>query len=382
MKQKILHVIKTLELGGAETNLCNLLQAFDPAKFEHHVAYSFGGEIEENLKKIPHVKLYKYSRGKHKIASLHTLFIIARLRSYMKREHISVVHTHNFNAHFWAVYAAKLAGVKVVEHVHDFRYFEIKELEKRRGVANLNRHIGKFKGLSDIVVVLTEQNREFLVKNGFYKQNKVRIIPNGISLRNNVRSDRKEVMSEFKIDEHSLLVLTASRMAPTKNIELVVRIAPEVLRQVPDAVFLIAGNGELLDSLKKEAAEKNVADRVRFVGFHADIHRLLGASDLFLLPSFLELHSISILEAMSMGVPCVVSSGVGCNNETFDSWKNGVLADPYDAPSWSNAVVKLLQDEALRKNMGKSGLELCKARFDIRKTAAQFEALYEELCVE
>ncbi len=262
MKTAVLHVIKTLELGGAETNLRNLMEAFDPEKFEHHVAYSFGGELEAFFRNKPSVKLYRFSGRKHRMGEPYSLVIILKLWRYILRHRIRIVHTHNFNAHFWAVYAAKLAGAKVVEHVHDFRYFEPRELERRKGDANLNRYIRVFRGLSDRVVVLTGQNLDFLVRNGFYPRGKVVIIPNGIPLPQ--AAPRPET-------DGRPVVLVASRMAPTKNIELVLDVAPRVLNEVPDAVFLIAGNGELLESFKKQAADKGLGAGVRFMGFRPDI---------------------------------------------------------------------------------------------------------------
>src|SRR5436190_18805052 len=96
-KIRVLHVIKTLALGGAETNLLNLVQATDPERIEAHVAYSWGGEIEERFKKEG-VQLFKYADENHKIKSLSSLRIIWRLANYIWRQKVDVVHTHVFNA--------------------------------------------------------------------------------------------------------------------------------------------------------------------------------------------------------------------------------------------------------------------------------------------
>ena len=379
MKPRILHVIKTLELGGAETNLRNLLQAFDPEKFEHHIAYAFGGEIEDFFRKNPVAVLYRYSRGKHRNTSLHSLLIIARLWFYIVSRRIRVVHTHNFNAHFWGVYAAKLTGAKVVEHVHDQRYLDIRELERRKSSANLNRYIGMFKGLSDRVVVLTGQNKRFLIEKGFYPEKKVKIILNGIPMPADTSSTRESAARELGFDPNIPVVLVASRMIPLKNFDLVLRIAPAVARQVPDVLFLAAGNGECLEEYKKEAARMDLGKNLRFIGYYADIDRLLRACDIYFQPSFLELHSISILEAMSVGVPVVASSGVGSNSEIYTHEKDAFLLDPFSEEGWAEVLVRLLKDAGLRRALGKNGQELCRRRFDIHRTAAAFEALYEEL---
>jgi glycosyltransferase involved in cell wall biosynthesis len=379
VKPAVLHVIKTLELGGAETNLRSLMRHFDMGKYEHHIAYSFGGELEKVFAGMPDVRLYKFSEKKHKNSSPMSLVIIAKLAAYIFSKKIRVVHTHNFNAHFWGAYAAKLAGAKLVEHVHDFRYFEPAELERRKGGSNLNRHIAKFKGMSDRVIVLTEQNRRFLIEKGFYPAEKVRIIPNGIPIPPDIISKRREVAEQFGYPEDAPMVLVPIRLAPTKNPALALRIAPEIARRAPGAVILIAGDGELKDELHAQVKKLGVGGTVKFVGFQNDVARLLAAADVFLLPSFLELHSISVLEALSLGVPVVCSSGVGCHDQMFREGENALLRDPFQDEGWAEAVVSLLKDSARREKIGKNGLALCRELYDIRKTTRSFEELYAGL---
>ena len=118
---RVLHVIKTLSLGGAETNLLNLADALDSNSVESHVAYSFGGEIEQRFKKKG-LRLFKYAEDANKVKSFASFAIIRRLMSYIRKNKIDIVHTHLFNAHLWGGTAAKFTGRKLVEHVHDFRY--------------------------------------------------------------------------------------------------------------------------------------------------------------------------------------------------------------------------------------------------------------------
>ena len=129
-KIRVLHIIKTLSLGGAETNLLNLVYAMNENQLvEAHVAYSWGGEIEERFLQNG-VRLFKYSDENHRIKSLATLGIVFRLAKYILQHDIHIVHTHVFNAHVWGALAARLTGRKVVEHVHDFRYIDLKDRER------------------------------------------------------------------------------------------------------------------------------------------------------------------------------------------------------------------------------------------------------------
>jgi glycosyltransferase involved in cell wall biosynthesis len=374
---RVLHIIKTLGLGGAETNLLNLARAFDPARIETHVAYSEGGEIEPRFRAAGG-KLFKYASASHRIKSPHTFPIVARLARYVRSHGIDVVQTHNFNAHVWGLVAGKLAGARVVEHVHDFRYTPTDELVRRHGLMDQYRFIRYFRGRSDRIVVLTDAHRDYVVANGFAPPESVVKIPNGIPL--DVPTPRRdEIRAGLGIPDDAVVALTSARMDPSKNIELVVRVAAEVVKRVPDMLFLVAGSGSHLDDYVALARRLGVERQVRFLGFRQDVDALLAAADVFVLPSFLELHSIAILEAMRTRVPIVISSGVGCNDDFVRDGVDGFLCDPFvDAP-WVEALVALGNDRGLRARTAERAFDTCRQRFDLPIAAGRFEELYASL---
>lgn len=382
-KIKVLHIIKTLNLGGAETNLFNLVKATDLDKVEIHVAYSYGGEIESRFKSAG-VRLFKFASGDHKLKSPYSLWIVLRLAWYILKNDIQIVHTHIFNAHVWGVLAAKLCGRKVVEHVHDFRYLEGVEFRRRFGTNRQYSYVKYLKKLSDIVLVLTEQNYQFLVSRQMYTPKQVREIKNGIPISAPMEMGRElagELKDRLGIRHDSFIIFTSARVALEKNVDLVFRIAPAVVRQVPNAVFVISGSGPLLDYYRDRAAELELEKHIRLIGFQPEIYPLLAISDIFLLPSFLELHSIAVLEAMSMQVPVVISRDVGCNNEFVKSWENGILLDPFTVNGWGESIVQLLKAPELRRKIGAAGYDTCSKAFDIRGTAKTIEDIYAELAV-
>lgn len=377
-KIRVLQIIKTLGLGGAETNLLNLAGAFDAAKTETHVAYSFGGEIEQRFRAAG-VRLFKYAEESHKVKSLHTIAIVLRLARYIRRNRIDIVQTHNFNGHIWGLLAAKLGGAKLIEHVHDFRYTSREELARRHGLQDQYRFIKYFRNQSDRVIVLTRDNVDYVVQNGIADAREVLEMHNGIPLEDTEAAPGPGLREHFGVPPGATVILTSARMDPTKNIDLILRIAARVLQAAPSAVFLVAGSGEKLDEYRQRARDGGLEPRVRFIGFHQDMYALLAASDIFLLPSFLELHSIAILEALKMRLPVVISRGVGCNDEFIQHGENGFLCDPFEEEPWIDALVRLVNSGPLRTRIGLNGLETCRRRFDIRGTAARLEHVYSEL---
>ncbi|MEO8003707.1 MAG: glycosyltransferase [Betaproteobacteria bacterium] len=375
---RVLHVIKTLALGGAETNLLNLARAFDAGKIETHIAYSYGGEIEGRFRNSG-AKLFKYADRSHRIKSLHTVLIVLRLMRYIARNRVDIVQTHNFNAHVWGVIAAKLCGAKVVEHVHDFRYTSAEELSRRHGLLDQYRFIRYFRDRSDRVVVLTRDNAHDVVKQGIAPTHRVREIQNGIPFDDAPPLKSGRLREEFAIPDDAVVIATSARMDPTKNIELILAIAARVVERAPKAVFVVAGNGAFLETYRNHARQEGLEKNVLFVGFREDMYALLSEADIFLLPSFLELHSIAILEALKMKLPVVVSSGVGCNDQFIEHGINGFLCDPFQQQSWIDALAQLANDDSLRQAMGARGYEMCRRLFDIEDTATRFQEMYAEL---
>ncbi|HKZ17078.1 MAG TPA: glycosyltransferase family 4 protein [Geobacteraceae bacterium] len=379
---KILHIIKTLDLGGAETNLFNLVTAFDKGSFDHHVAYSSGGEIEDRFlaEEIP---LFMFAESPHKLKSPASVGIIARLALYIIRNKIDIIQSHSFNGHVWGGLAARLAGRKVIEHVHDGRYHDPADYYRRRGNFTQQRFAKYFTWLSDAVVVLTGQNRKYLIDKGLQCENKLFHIMNGIPLpqADIAVENRQRLMEKFALPHDSFVISTLSRMSAEKNIALILRIAPLVKRLIPSAVFVIAGNGPLLGDFL-ETALRSKAYNIRFTGFCDKPAELLSVSDLFLLPSFLELHSIALLEAMSMGIPVITSRDVGSNNDFITHKVNGFLLDPFKDDGWAETIADLWHDPDLLNSIGRSGYETCVRNFDINFTARKFENLYESLIVK
>jgi glycosyltransferase involved in cell wall biosynthesis len=379
----VLHIIKTLGLGGAEVNLLNLLRTIDRSRFKLHVAYSFGGELEPKFQEAG-VQLFKYADEDHRVKSLATLGIILRLAAYILNNKIKIIHTHTFSAHIWGSAAAKLTGCKIVEHVHDFRYLSPEEFSRRRGFNNQYKFVHKFKNVSDRVVVLTRQNKEFLIKEKIYLPERIKEYQNGIP---QVDLDpqaeiRQQMLHQFQLDPKSLIVLTPIRIAPEKNIDLILRIAPKVIKHFPNAVFLIAGDGPLYEESLNRIEHGGLKNNIKMIGYYPNIERLLQGSDIFFLPSFLELHSIAILEAMSMQVPVVVSKDVGCNSEFITHGYNGFLLDPFKDDDWAEILMRLLNNPALRVAIAANGRKTCHEKFDIKDVAKKFEDLYVELTVD
>lgn len=370
-----------MQVGGAEANLLNLVTAMQDVSFDFHVAYSFGGELEEKFQNAG-LKLFKYSQREHKIKSCASLGIILRLKRYLQDNEIDILQSHTLNAHVWGLIAAKLAGCKVVEHVHDARYFDKEEYKRRRGFSSQFKFTSLFKNQSDCVVVLTRQNKDFLREHKLYPEHKIRQIYNGILFNSSskiTQQNKREFFRRYNLHNDVLSVLSPSRLSPEKNVELIAHVASDVVKSVPNVVFLIAGSGGLENEMRSLIHDLRLQNNVLLIGYQKEIENILSLIDIFLLPSLLELHSIAIMEAMSQKVPVVVSANVGCNDEFIVDGINGFLCDPFLKDRWVSVITKLLQNPKLRREVGTAGYKTCKERFDMKLASNKFKDLYRDL---
>lgn len=375
---KVLQVIKTLGLGGAETNLLNLVRSLDTAKVQCHVGYSGSGPLQEQFHSSGS-SLIRYAHDEHRIRSLTTLAIVYRLVRYIRQHRIDIVHTHNFSAHVWGLLAARITRTPVIEHVHDQRYTPRSALIRGLGSIAQYRYARFFRNQADRVVVLTRRAAEDVIRERIAVPERVVVLRNGIPLSNRIMKGRGGIRQELGIRSSAIVILTCARIEPSKNIQLILRIASAVKRAAPSVVFVVAGSGSHLEAYRHQCKAEGLESQVRLVGYRTDIEPLMAASDIFLLPSFLELHSIAVLEALRMQLPVVISSRVGCNDEMIRSGWNGYLCDPYEDHQWVTTLADLANSAESRDRIGRNGRATCCTQFDIRSTAAQFEKLYLEL---
>jgi glycosyltransferase involved in cell wall biosynthesis len=148
-----------------------------------------------------------------------------------------------------------------------------------------------------------------------------------------------------------------------------------VREQAPDVTLVLAGSGPLTEDLKRSAAAIRIDDRVRFLGEQPDVGGILRQAKVFAMSSVNEGLPISMLEAMSAGLPQVVTA-VGGMKEIMELSGAGAMAQPKDAAAIAEAILRFRNDEAWRLECGKRARECYDQHFTPGRMAADYEALY------
>lgn len=171
-----------------------------------------------------------------------------------------------------------------------------------------------------------------------------------------------DVRQRYGLDGHQVL-LTTARLVAKKNVEGVLRALPQVIEQVPNVLYLVAGGGEERERLERLCDELRLRSQVRFLG-HVENRQLPGlycASDLFVMPSYevkgsgdIETFGISFVEANACGLPVIGGRSGGTVDAVIDG-ETGLLVDPYDVDAISTAIIRVLTDRALARRLGENG---------------------------
>ncbi len=295
-----------------------------------------------------------------------------QLAKLFKKHKVDLVHCGDLLAAYYAGLAARFAGLPVLCHVR-CSYPEI----SRRDQSFL--HL-----ISKFVFVSHDAWRTFAYR---VKGSRGRVIYEGIDVPALIEQagSVSSVRSEFNIPPDVDLIGMAARVAPAKDYETLAKAAARVVAQRKNVKFLIVGNysqvkenREHYERVKEYLNTNGVADYFIFTDHRDDVQRLIAAMDIFLLSTRTEGLPLVILEAMAHAKP-VVATNVGGVSEVVKAGITGLLHEPKDDQQQAADLLRLLDDHALRAQMGEAGRQRVLTDFTRERFAAELSELYYEM---
>ena len=360
---RVLFLLTSMPVGGAETLLVNLVRRLDRQRFAPEiVCLKEPGPLGEMLAaEMPvHSSL---------LACKYDLRILPRLMKLMRRPQADAVVTVGAgDKMFWGRIAAHLAGVPVVASaLHSTGWPD--------GVGRLNRLLT---GWTDAFIGVADAHADHLVQNERFPAEKVNTIYNGVDCDRFKPQDASAVRRELGIAAAAPVVGILAALRPEKNHELFLAGAKEIRQTVPAAQFIVVGDGPKRAELEQLSSELGIADAVHFVGSRSDVPALLAACDVVALTSHNEASPVSILEGLACGVP-VVASNVGSVRETVVDGETGRLFPAGDLAAFVAATVDLLNSPADRERMGAEGRRRVEGRWSLEAMVRGYEQLIERI---
>ena len=186
--------------------------------------------------------------------------------------------------------------------------------------------------------------------------------------------------AELWLPHHAPIVGNVAALVPHKGHRHLIEAAAIVMKRLPDARFVIAGEGELREPLERQIKEHNLEKHVFLVGFRPDVLSVHKAFDLFVMSSVTEGLGTSLLDAMGCAKPVIATSAGGMPEVVVDG-KTGILVPPRDHEGMADAIVRLLNDERARKAMGAAGETRVREYFSAERMVQDTLAVYRRVAM-
>jgi glycosyltransferase involved in cell wall biosynthesis len=203
---------------------------------------------------------------------------------------------------------------------------------------------------------------------------KIQVIHNAVSVASFTRPDHAALRLQWLGTTNRPVILTPARLDKQKGHSYLL----EAATQVPDALFVLAGDGAERRALETQTRALGLEQRVIFLGYRQDIPDLLASCDLFVLPSLFEGLPLSVLEAMAAGKP-VIASAIGGTDEAVVHGETGLLVPPGDSTALAAAVRTLLADPALAQRLAAAGKARVQQEFSAETMVQRVTQVYDEL---
>ena len=226
----------------------------------------------------------------------------------------------------------------------------------------------------DCFIAASEAIRQMLVADGVPAEQTV-TVHEGIDVEHVLAAPPVNVHEALWLPHHAPVVGNVAALVPHKGQRYLVDAAHLVVQEVPDARFVIFGEGELREHLEKQVHEHHLEKHVLLPGFRTDVLGCIKGFDLFVMSSVTEGLGTSLLDAMACSRP-IVATRAGGIPEIVEDEVNGLLVPPRDHPALAAAIVRMLKDEALRRRTGEAGFARVRERFTVDRMVAETAAVY------
>lgn len=298
------------------------------------------------------------------------LSIVKKIRSEILYEKVDIIHCHQYTPWFYGLLGSLGTGVRVIFTEHG-RFYPDK---KRYKAALFNPLMALF---TNRVVAISKATSIALSRFEFIPQKLIEVVYNGVRGMAKDSLASTLIRNDIGAGEDTLVFGTVSRLDSVKNQHMMISAFRLFLNRGGDGRLLIVGDGPERVSLEEQVRKLDLTSDVVFTGFIDSPEAYLGAMDVFLLSSFTEGTSMTLLEAMSLGIPQIVTN-VGGNPEIVKDGETGVLLESDDVDAMCSAMLELSADSQRRSEFGKASIEHFMANFSLEMMIDRYLGIYRQ----
>jgi len=408
-KIKVIHIITRLDKGGSAENVLITCKELDKNKYDTILVYGLSQGISCQLP----VRNYKVDELVREISPLKDVVAFWKIYKIIKNEKPEIVHTHSSKAGFlgrWAAWLSritsyKLQATKVIHTPHGHIFYGYYGKLKTLLFLFLERLTAK---ITDRLIALTEGEKKESINFGVGKPDQWTVIHSGVnptqptffkggSTLEKLSKDGFVISTQSRFfkggsaldnfSNNGLVIGTVARLEPVKGVKYFVE-AIKIIHNMPDKsgnyIFLIVGDGSERKILENKVEKYGLKDKVIFTGMREDVLDLISTMDIYVQPSLNEGMGKTLAQAMYLSKPIVATNVQGIPDVVING-ETGILVQPERPDLLASAIVKLIEDQDLRKKMGEKGFQYAiekvdgYPRFSIERMIFLLEKLYESL---
>jgi glycosyltransferase involved in cell wall biosynthesis len=376
---RVCHVVTHLDVGGATEVALNACAHVSKGWSESVLVSGSGGDAEPEAREhaaelgVDVVTVPSLARAINPVLDVRAALDLRRIfRSWRP----DVVHTHSSKAGIVGRWGARRERVPVVVHsVHGWSFHDHMPRWNRALYVRLERLTAK--GTDRIVTVSTLDRDKGLSARIGSPEQYVTIPPlNDLRRFFDAAGDRVAARARLGLPVDAPVVGTVGRLSEQKDPLTFIRAAARIAEQLPEARFVMVGDGPLRGAAKLLATELQLGHRLVLTGVRRDVPEIVPAFDVFLLASLWEGMPMVIPQAMASGVAVVASTADG-NREIVHDGENGLLAPSGSPDALAERALRLLRDASLSGRVAAAG-RLTAPLFDLERTVPELERLYLE----
>jgi len=380
MKAKVLQIITRLIIGGAQETVMLIADMLDESQWAVDVLSGPQTGSEGSL--IEHIRhrnipLTIQPTLVREISPVKDLLSFIQLIRFIKCGGYTIVHTNSSKAGILGRWAAWLAGVPVIVHtVHGWGHHDRQHPLVRKLYIILERLTLL---ITDRLIAVSALNVKKGLADGIGKEEDYVVIRSGIEMD---RFGHPQVLpsktrAALGIPSEAPVVGSVTRLSPQKAPLDFVQAIHLISKSVPKACFVVVGDGPLRDQVEALSARLGLSDRLIFTGLRRDVPELMATFDIFVLSSLWEGLPRVLPQAMASGLP-IVATAIDGNAEAVRDGVNGLLVPPGKPAALAEAVIRLLDNPQMARQMGEAGRALAD-EFGAAKMTGEIARLYKEL---
>lgn len=367
-RTRVLYINHSIDIGGIENLILELIRAQDPAEYEPLVCvFETKGFLEEEFRAAGAQVFVLPKR-----AGLDPTLPF-RLAALIRRSGADLLHTHNQSSWLYAVLANLLTRKPLLHTMHS----SCGQDPSRAG--RWKRIEWALSLFTDKIVPVARSIADHLVMQQGVSKSRVETIHNGIKtqlFRN--PGDAVRTRSRLSMAPGAFVIGNVARLYPIKDQKTLLAAFALFAPKVESARLLLVGEGPLRGPLTELAERLGISSRILFLGNRRDVPELLQIMDLFVLSSLREGFPVSILEAMASGIPVIATRVDGCLEVVTDR-ENGLLVPPSDPETLSQAMLSCYHNRSQAIAMAAKGKAVVESNFTFDRMVGKYLANYQIL---